>query len=366
MKIFHIITSIGRGGSERQLAAIVLNSNVRNHPSQIIYFNSKSSTYINEYNLGEYLIKIDSKYFLNRLLKLNKLLNVNNPDVVYTWGTLDSFLVLLLNPFHNFRFINGSIRHGIRLFKFDHLLRSFILWLSPYVIANSSAGLRANNLKQNHKTFVLLNGIDKKFSRRLKGNELALARQKLFPDITDLDTLFFISTGNFHKYRDYFTVLDSLNSIKDRCAFHYLIIGDGPLRSGIEQRIAELNLTNSVTLLGLVDDVAKYLIIGDVFIHSTKIEGLSNAILEAMFSGLPVIATDVGGIPELYYEKSFRLFKYGDQANLTKFLTNINTEFKDFDPESDDYQKHLSRYTNETMMNNFESILNSITSNEKK
>lgn len=366
MRIVHTITSIGRGGSERQLSAIVSNSNDRNHPSQIIYFNAKNSTYINEYNLSKYLIKIDSKNFFIRLFKLNKVLKTNKPDFVYTWGTLDSFLILLLKPFHSFKFINGSIRHGIRLFKFDHLLRSLILWFSPYVIANSNAGLRANNLKPNKKSFVLFNGIDKKFSRRLKGNELAITRMKLFPDLNNPNTLFFISTGNFHKYRDYFTVLDSLNSIKDRCSFHYLIIGDGPLRTEIEQRIAELNLTKSVTLLGLVDDVAEYLKISDVFIHSTKLEGLSNAILEAMFTSLPVIATDVGGIPELYFEKSFRLFKYGDQAKLTKILTNINTEFNDFNPESTDYQKHLSRYKIETMMNHYVSILNSIISNEKK
>lgn len=360
MKILHTITSIGRGGSERQLAAIVSNSNKRNNPSQIIYFNSKNNTYVNEYDLNEYIFKIESQNIFSRLLELHRFIKINKPQIIYSWGTLDSLLVLLIKPFHNFKFINGSIRHGKRLLKFDHLLRSFTLWLSPYVIANSAAGLKANNLKLSNKNIVLFNGVDKKFGSRLNTQEKENERKKILGKHYDPDAVIFISTGNFHRYRDYFTVLNALSRTKGQYPFHYLIIGDGALRKPIEDKITELNLNDMVTLLGLVDDVAKYLRISDVFIHSTKIEGLSNAILEAMYMGLPIVAANVGGIPELYYKKSFQMFDYKDLDQLALILSNIKFVFKDFNPESIEYRKHLAKFSLDTMMDNFENIIDEI------
>ena len=98
----------------------------------------------------------------------------------------------------------------------------------------------------------------------------------------------------------------------------------------IEDKINELKLGRKVLLVGKVKDVVNYLRISDVLIHSSKGEGISNAILEAMFCGLPVLATNVGGTPELVYKKSFRLFEYKDVDRLYKFLLqldNITTEF---------------------------------------
>ena len=212
----------------------------------------------------------------------------------------------------------------------------------------------------NEKNFVLFNGIDKKFTRRLNKNEQEEERKKILRELYDPNAIIFISTGNFHRYRDYFTVLEALQRIKEQYPFHYLIIGDGPLRTEIEKRIIELNLTDSVTLLGMVDDVAKYLGISDVFIHSTKIEGLSNAVLEAMYMGLPIVATNVGGIPELYYKKSFQMFDYKDFDHLFRILSNIKYAFKDFNPESIEYRKHLAKFSLDTMMDNFDNIIDEI------
>lgn len=318
-----------------------------------------------EYNLDDKLIKIHSKNSFKRLIEFHAVIRDVKPDVVFTRGTLDSLFALLVSPFSKFIFINGSIRHGVRLFKFDHYLRSIIAWFSPYVVANTISGLRANNLKQSKRNFVLPNGIENKFEGRLKGQALLEARNKLFNNLNP-ETIIFISTANLIAYKDYFTVLECLAEIKSLYDFRYIIIGYGPTKPEIEQKIASLGLQNKVKLLGKVEQVENYLKIGDYFIHSSKFEGLSNSILEAMFTGLPIIATNVGGTPELVYEKSFRLFNYKDKAALKSILSNIKYEFKEFDPTSQEYQKHLSKYSSETMLKNFEKMLEEIMTNEQK
>ena len=78
-----------------------------------------------------------------------------------------------------------------------------------------------------------------------------------------------------------------------------IIAGDGPMRSAIEGLAAELNIAEHIFLLGERQDIPQVLQACDVFTLTSIAEGISNTILEAMAVGLPVVATRVGGNPEL-------------------------------------------------------------------
>jgi len=78
-----------------------------------------------------------------------------------------------------------------------------------------------------------------------------------------------------------------------------VVVGDGPLRSTLEDRARALGLDGGVRFLGAVPGAARLLPRVDVFVLSSVLEGMSNALLEAMASGRPVVATRVGGNPEL-------------------------------------------------------------------
>jgi sugar transferase (PEP-CTERM/EpsH1 system associated) len=78
-----------------------------------------------------------------------------------------------------------------------------------------------------------------------------------------------------------------------------VIVGDGPCRRELEGIVAGLGLRERVRLLGVVSDVPAILGALDVFVLPSIAEGMSNTILEAMASSLPVVATRVGGSPEM-------------------------------------------------------------------
>jgi glycosyltransferase involved in cell wall biosynthesis len=78
-----------------------------------------------------------------------------------------------------------------------------------------------------------------------------------------------------------------------------LMIGDGLLRSDIESKVAEYGLESNVHLLGWRCDVLRLLQAADVFVLTSRWEGMPGALLEAMASGIPAVVNDVGGVREV-------------------------------------------------------------------
>ena len=79
----------------------------------------------------------------------------------------------------------------------------------------------------------------------------------------------------------------------------FLIVGDGPLRNKLEEMSKKLKINRNVIFTGIRDDIPEILSIMDVFVLPSMVEGLPIVLLEAMAMGKPVVASRVGGIPEV-------------------------------------------------------------------
>jgi sugar transferase (PEP-CTERM/EpsH1 system associated) len=100
-----------------------------------------------------------------------------------------------------------------------------------------------------------------------------------------------------------------------------LMVGNGPLREALEQQAQALGIAHLTTFAGDRTDVAQLLQCMDVFVLPSLAEGISNTILEAMATGLPVLATRVGGNVELVRDgDNGALFEAGDVATLKRLL----------------------------------------------
>jgi glycosyltransferase involved in cell wall biosynthesis len=87
--------------------------------------------------------------------------------------------------------------------------------------------------------------------------------------------------------------------VRDLPDLHWVVAGEGPLRNPLEQQIAAAGLTQRFHLVGQLPDPHTALAGADVCVLSSTSEGLGSSILAAMALGVPVVATRVGGIPEL-------------------------------------------------------------------
>jgi glycosyltransferase involved in cell wall biosynthesis len=345
--------SLRRGGQERQLTLLGSRLIERGYN---VYVAVKRIDFNNNY-FTEYKLPDKNLFIYNDFIHFSKIVKKLCPDIAVSWDIMSSAYHLITYRIYKYSFINGSIRQGIRYFRLSHYIRTLLVWFSPFVMANTHTGLRINNLKAGENRFVLLNGVDNKFKKQKTSDEKIYLLNKLFTTYNNHPAHVFISVANFTPFKDYFTVLKSLHKLQDKKNFFYLIIGDGPLKPEIIKAINELGLHKNVKLLGLVNNVEDYLAVSDYYIHSSRGEGMSNAILEAMYAGLPIIATDVGGVPETVFKESSVLFPYNDDEKLYEILLHVEDLFKSFDSSSENYQKYLDIFSVESMISNFEQII---------
>jgi glycosyltransferase involved in cell wall biosynthesis len=121
--------------------------------------------------------------------------------------------------------------------------------------------------------------------------------------------------------KDFTTLLKAATLLPDKCKL--LIVGDGELRQKTEGLIKDLGLGSKVTLTGNRTDIPDFLSASDVFALSSLSEGLPITIIEAMMSALPVVATNVGGVPELVDEGAGILVPPGAPEMLAKAITSL-------------------------------------------
>jgi len=141
------------------------------------------------------------------------------------------------------------------------------------------------------KVVVIPNGIDLRNFKYLPAKRQARAALGLPYELALIGT---VARLNPVKRLD--VLLQALASVNGVCA---VIIGDGPERARLEALRKQLGLVERVRFVGQQSNVPEWLAAMDLFVLPSDWEGMSNALLEAMAVGLPVVATAVGGTPEV-------------------------------------------------------------------
>lgn len=151
----------------------------------------------------------------------------------------------------------------------------------------------------------ICNGVDTERFRPVIGQE---ERASPLPEgFAGPDTLVIGTVGRLEKVKDQVTLARAFAELvkrfpQERHRLRLVIVGEGSLRGEVESVLAKAGLATSAWFAGARDDVPQLLRSFDVFVLPSLGEGISNTILEAMASGLPVVATDVGGNGELVTE----------------------------------------------------------------
>ena len=137
------------------------------------------------------------------------------------------------------------------------------------------------------------------------------------------------TVGRMHGVKDQLTLVRAfITACEQSSGFadiaRLFLIGDGPLRSQAIELLSAANLIEKAWLPGERNDIPEILRSLDIFVLPSKAEGISNTILEAMACGLPVIATSVGGNPELVLEsRTGRLVEKEDVMGLALVMRDL-------------------------------------------
>lgn len=173
-----------------------------------------------------------------------------------------------------------------------------------------------------HRVQVLPNGVDVERYRPATVDQRLLARATLG---VRPDAMVIAMVGALVPVKDHHTALAAFGRIARRHAnLCVLVAGDGPLRGVLEDRAAELPESVRVRFLGVVGDVRRVLHAADVFVHPSRCEQSSNAVLEAMACGLPILVTSVGDAVRVTDAgRCARLVRPGDPGVLAAELAEV-------------------------------------------
>jgi L-malate glycosyltransferase len=106
-------------------------------------------------------------------------------------------------------------------------------------------------------------------------------------------------TGRLHPQKNLDVLLEAWPKVSAETGARLVLLGDGPERKRLEEKARTLRIADSVAFEGVVDDVAEALRSAELFVLPSVAEGMSNSLLEAMATGLPCVASDIGGNRDL-------------------------------------------------------------------
>ena len=321
--VAHVIDSLQVGGTENGLVNVVgaLGGELR----QTVIVMTATGPLAARLPAGVEVVVVGKRPGLDAaaLLRLTGLLRRIRPDIVHSrnWGALDAVPAARLARVR--AVVHGE--HGREIADpqgLDPRRNRIRRWLAPfvdrYVTVSFDLGrwLAATVGIAERKIVTIHNGVD---TRRFGDGDRMAGRAVLG---VEGDTVVVGTVGRLDPVKDQIGLLDAYAQLRENGVRHRLVlVGDGPCRADLEARAARPDLRGHVRILGERGDVPRLLAGFDLFVLPSIAEGISNTVLEAMASGLPLVATRTGGNPELVEDGvTGRLVPVGDRSALAAAL----------------------------------------------
>lgn len=240
----------------------------------------------------------DIKTFFDLL----KLLRAEQPDVIHLNSSKIGALGALagrLTGVKKIIFTGHGWAFNEQRFFLNRWLIALIHWLT-ILLCHQTIAVSQTTAKQigifplvKNKIIVIHNGLET--PQFLSKNE---ARNKLDPD--NQSTIWLGTITELHKNKGLDILILALKKVLEKIpGLNLIVIGEGEERDNLARLIARYQLTTNIRLVGKKDNAAQYLPAFDLFVLPSRTEALPYALLEAGTAGLPVIASRVGGIPEI-------------------------------------------------------------------
>ena len=303
IRVLNLLTNFHIGGTERQVTniALQLDSSRFNLHLACLRNSGELLEELGGLDVPKPEFRIGSLYGFATFLqgiKLIRYLRRNRIEMVHSYGTYPNIFAIPAAKLAGVPVVIASIRdRGDILSPWQRWLQKLVCRLADCVLVNASS-IRDTLIEQGYRgdnIIVIPNGVmPSKLASFRDGAEL---RAELgLPVAAPVVILF--SRLNRMKGIEYFleaavVVLKEFPDVK------FVIAGDGANRPELEAYAAKLSIAPSVLFTGFRTDLPDLLREADISVLPSLSEGLSNSLLEAMSAGVPVIATNVGGNPEI-------------------------------------------------------------------
>jgi glycosyltransferase involved in cell wall biosynthesis len=322
LKVLHISTPLSWRGGEQQLAYLLSEqSGVQQYiltpPDSLLASHCVANAY-------EWF-PLKKQGALPKIIQLKKLTRKYNIDLIHTHdakGHTLAYMATLLGmevPIVVSRRVDFPVKNNpFSKRKYTHPSIKRII-----TVSHAIARILEEQLPINDRINVVYSGVDTdRFSQQEPQNYLRWRW-----DIPD-DHWLIGNTSAVADHKDYYTFIDTAAYVQRQgLRATFFIIGDGPEAEAIQQYIKAQGMNATVFMTGFREDVGELLQELDLYLMTSKTEGLGTSILDAFAAGVPVVATQAGGIPEMVkHAETGLLAPVGDERALGEALLQLTLE----------------------------------------
>lgn len=252
--------------------------------------------------------------FIRRLRKLHRIWRSEQPDLVLSCIGKNNFMAIVTTMFTRTKPVVSVVGEAREEYpgRLMHRLANFLFPHAAGIVLQTERAKYFFNKKVQRRAVILPNSLNPDFIKpRYEGE-----RDKRI-----------VAVGRLDANKNHEMMIRAFAALKDKYPEYTLTIyGEGELRDYLEDLAEQLDISQRVFLPGIIPDVSKKIESAALFLMTSYSEGVSNALIEALASGLPVISTDVpsGGTEELITDgMNGLIIPAGDGQALVKAMDKL-------------------------------------------
>ena len=299
MNILIISTHLNPGGITSYIVSLAKGLKKKNHNVIVASSGGELVKVLKKLKIEHVDIDIDTKSELSpkilfSLLTLSRVIREKNIQVIHAQTRVAQVLSFWIYKFLKIPYV--STCHGFFRPRFTRI--KFPCWgVKTVAISEAVRGHLANDLKVKYENIKLIhNGLD--FNEFTEHTQDQVNEYKKWIGLKDGPIIGNIARLSTVKGQNY--LIAAMREVVDKIpSAQLLFVGDGKIKEDLIKQSDDLGLSKNIFFIPSVNQTSSVLAVMDIFVMSSNQEGLGLSIMEAQAMGLPVIATLVGGIPEL-------------------------------------------------------------------
>ena len=328
-RLLVVIDEMEVGGSQRQIVHLLTGIDRTQWQPELAYFRNDSflTTRLRDAGVPVHYLPKAGRMDLRFLRDFARLLRLGNYDLIHAFSLTGELWAVLA------RMVSGKApplvaserSQQVRQPPWYWPVKHFVLARSVGVIANSKAGAETTALRTRlPRSFfdTIPNGV--RIPPPIPHRERLAIRAELgLPQ----GRLFGLFVGRMVPLKNLDCLIRALALLGPRDRPWMALSGDGPSRSDVERMATDCGVERDLLFLGERDDVTRLMQAADFLVLPSHLEGLSNSLLEAMAAGCAVLASAVGGSPELIeHEQTGLLFPANNPVALAERMLRLADE----------------------------------------
>ena len=366
MKLTFVTATLTSGGSERVMSIVANKMQERGYEVEIICLNDQIVFYpINDgIKITHVEVESGTKSLPKKLWWFRKYIQKTQPDVVIAF-MVSVYTVTLLALIGVDIPVISSVRNDPAYSNLrKKITRIILLPRSAHVVVQTQQIKQYFSENIQKKTTVIYNPVNERVFEAPLNPPLMGSYDNDNPGLKIKDERLnrIISVGRLYPQKDQKTMIEAFAKVSEKHPDWKLVIfGEGPQREALELLVERLKVKDKISLPGRSENIIDELKKSKVFCLSSVYEGMSNALVEAICVGLPIVTTKVSGTEELIKdgENGF-IVNIGDTDAMAEALTKILEDENLQKQFSEKNKAQAVKFETNTIVNQWEDLVNSV------